>query len=169
MLCFVCFYGKMREIENNNHCRTKLLRFAHLVVFFVLLVLFLLYHRLLLFDVRPPDLERIQIESESKQQNDWNELGRGWMFHLFFCFKKGGDNISKKQVVIIGNKKVHFVFIGGVWGGVPDGRSGRNCVRSGRTWTAWRPCVCGSGESIRQNGRTAIDIPPKSTGTVSHL
>lgn len=52
---------------------------------------------------------------------------------------------------------------------VPGGRSGWSSARSGCTWTAWRPCACGSGASARRNGRTATRNPPRSICTASHL
>ena len=48
-----------------------------------------------------------------------------------------------------------------------DGRTVRTPFRTSGTGTAGRPCVCGSGGSVRRSGRISIRNPSRRTGTAS--
>ena len=77
------------------------------------------------------------------------------------------ENKNKKSFVL--DHRILIKFIDAVWGGEPDGPSVKMSARSGRIWTVWHQCACGSDGSAHQNGQTATGSLPMNTGTVSHL
>lgn len=62
-----------------------------------------------------------------------------------------------------------FTPVGGVSCAKPGGQSGRSCVHSRGTGTAWLLCACGSVSSARLSGRTSTCSLPTCTCRVSHL